>query len=241
MKESTQRKVRDSFKSTGEFRTRKGIIHPELDPTMIDFICTHASSTDRILEIGGASGYFLDFALRNTVVGKAYNLDFAYENYREQANKNIRLVGGTTLELPFKDCSFEWVVMKNVLRHLVCKSRAESKRFARLAIQEVVRVTKSDGYFMVLEQYNNSTIYASITFYITLIFSLLRIKFERLGLYEGYVVSFLTPGEIEDILTAHNMEIIIKRKHRLSVPFIWRLTLLMSNTGRILLIGKVTK
>ena len=53
MKQFTYKKVADHFKESEEYRTRKGIVHAEEDPIMTDFICSHASSEDKILEVGG--------------------------------------------------------------------------------------------------------------------------------------------------------------------------------------------
>ena len=58
MKQFTYKKVADHFKESEEYRTRKGIIHEKEDPIMIDFISNHASSEDKILEVGGGEWCF---------------------------------------------------------------------------------------------------------------------------------------------------------------------------------------
>lgn len=236
-----QEKVAAYFRSEEKFKTRKGIVHPDFDPVMVDFISRHASAEDRILEVGGGSGYFLDMVLQNVELSGAYNLGIAYEAYTEQANDSISLIGGDILRAPFEDSSFRFVVIKNVLRHLVGKSPTQSKIFAQQAIREVVRITQNESYLLLFEQYINKSTMASIAFYITLMFFLLRIRFKSLGIYKGYVVSFLTPDEIEDMLCGHNMEIVLRKQQRLKVSLIHRLTLLMSNTGQLLLVGKIRK
>lgn len=52
MKQLTYKKVADHFKESEDYRTRKGIIHDKEDPVMLDFIRSHASSEDKILEVG---------------------------------------------------------------------------------------------------------------------------------------------------------------------------------------------
>ena len=67
MKQFAYKKVADLFKESEDYKTRKGIVHDKEDPIMIDFIRNHASSEDKILEVGG-SGAFLDLVLENTVM-----------------------------------------------------------------------------------------------------------------------------------------------------------------------------
>ena len=145
MKKFTYEKVADHFKESEDYRTRKGIIHVEEDPIMIDFICNHASSGDKILEVGG-SGAFLDLTLENTSIKETYNLELVYEAYKKQVNVDICLTRGDALNLPFKNCSFEWIVVKNLLHHLVGITRRKSKAFGKRAVEELTRVTKDGGY-----------------------------------------------------------------------------------------------
>ena len=132
MKKFTQKKVAEHFKESEEYKTHKEMIPPELDPIIQDFIRSHASSEDKILEVGGGgSGAFLDIVIENTGINEAYNVELVYEAYRKQVNGGICLIGGNALEIPFKDCSFEWVVIKNLLHHWVGGTRRESKAFVK--------------------------------------------------------------------------------------------------------------
>ena len=63
MKNYTYKKVADHFKESEEYKTRKGIVHAEEDPIIINFIRNHASSEDKILE-GGAAVLFLTSSLK---------------------------------------------------------------------------------------------------------------------------------------------------------------------------------
>ena len=191
---------------------------------------------------GGGSGAFLDLVLENTSIKEAYNMELVYEAYKKQVNGGICLMGGNALDIPFKDCSFEWVVIKNLLHHLVGKTRRESKMFARRAIEELTRVVKDGGYIIVLDQYNRYKFFSSAVFYLTLFFSVFGISFKSFGWGKNVIVSFLTPDEIRNLLTGTgNVEIVLNRENRLNVSKKWKYTLLMSDIGRLVVIGKVCR
>lgn len=234
------KKVEDHFKDSNEYRTRKGIVHEKEDPMMIDFIRIHALSDSKILEVGGGSGAFLDLVLENTGFKKVYNMELVYNTYKRQVNGGISLIGGNALDIPFKDCSFDYVVIKNLLHHLVGRSRRESKLFAKRAIEELTRVTKDGGYIFILDQYNRHRLFSSVIFYLTLFFSVFSISFKSFGLGKNVIVSFLTPDETMNLLTGRgNVEIVLSRENKLNVSKKWKYTLLMSDIGRLVVIGKI--
>jgi len=239
------KKVINHFTEASEnYALRKGIVHPEHDPIIVDFIHSTCSVGSKILEVGGGSGYFLDLVAQNTPVRALYNCELVPEIYSKQVNGDICLIGGTVLKLPFKDSSFDYVVIKNLLHHLVGRTRRESKENCRKAIDELCRVVKNAGYVIVLEQYNRYDIFASIIFYITLFLSIIGAGFKPLGLRKNVIVSFFTPDGIITLLQDEKrvrVEVILSRINRLSVPASSKLTLLMSDIGRMLLIGKVHK
>jgi hypothetical protein len=114
------------------------------------------------------------------------------------------------------------VIIKNLLHHLVGKTRGESKKFAEMAVRELARVAKDGGYIIV--------------FYLTLLFSILGVSFRRFGLGKNVIVSFLTPTEIDEILNRY-VNVVLTQETSLKVPKIWKYTVLMSRVGRKLVIG----
>ena len=242
MSKFTYKKVADHFKESEEYRTRKGIFHAKEDPLMIDFVRSHASSEDKILEVGGGNGAFLDLVLENTSIKEVYNVELVYDTYKKQVNGGICLMGGNALDLPFKESSFDWVVIKNLLHHLVGGTRRESKENAKRSVKELTRVTKDGGYILILDQYNKHKLFSSVIFYLTLFFSVFSISFKSFGWGKNVIVSFLTPGETRNFLAgAGDVEIVLNRENRLDVSRKWKYTLLMSNVGRLVVIGKCGK
>ena len=191
---------------------------------------------------GGGSGAFLDLVLENTSIKETYNMELVYDAYMKQVNGGICLIGGNALDLPFEDRSFEWVVVKNLLHHLVGRTRRESKAYAKRAVEELTRVTKDGGYIIILDQYNRHRLFSSVIFYLTLFFSVFSIGFKSFGWGKDVIVSFLTPDETRSFLTgAGDVEMVFSKENRLDVSKKWKYTLLMSDIGRLVVIGKVRR
>ena len=159
---------------------------------------------------GGGSGYFLELVIENTCVKETYNVELVYKTYNKQVNEDICLMGADALHLPFKNCSFEWVVIKNLLHHLVGRTRKESKAFAKKAVEELTRVTKDGGFIIILDQYNKHRLFSTIIFYLTLFFSVFSIGFKSFWWSKIVIVSFLTPDETKNFLMeTGNVEIVL--------------------------------
>lgn len=169
-------------------------------------------------------------------------MELVYDAYRKQVNGGISLIGGNALDLPCKDRSFEWVVVKNLLHHLVGRTRRESKAFAKRAVEELTRVVKDGGHIIVLDQYNKHKLFSSVIFYLTLFFSVFSVSFKSFGWGKNVIVSFLTPDETKNFLIGTgNVEIVLNMENKLDVSRKWKYTVLMSDIGRVLLIARVKR
>jgi ubiquinone/menaquinone biosynthesis C-methylase UbiE len=142
-------------------------------------------------------------------------MELVYDTYIEQVNDNICLMGGDALHIPFKACSFEWVAIKNLLHHLVGRTRRESKAFARHAVEELTRVTKDGGFILILDEYNMHRLFSSIIFYLTLFFSVFSISIKSFGGGKNVIVSFLTPDETKNFLIGRgDVEIVFSMENK---------------------------
>jgi len=205
------------------------------------FMRTQFSGNASILDVGGGNGNLLDNIVKyfpNQGKPKLYNLELCefYRNY--QINKEITFLVGSALSLPFKDQTFDFVVSNALLHHLVGKSRRESTRNAGQAVREFIRVTKPGGYVIINEIYNESRAFAHTLFLLTSLGALFHFHWGRLGWYKDVIVCFLTPSEIDDLMT--DLQIIDRKLNRSNVSLRFRLTLLHSNVGYYFLVGRRT-
>ncbi len=237
-----EKRVKEHFTDSDvyNYRNRKGFVHSE-DQTILNFIKNTCTSNSQLLEVGGGSGYMLDLIYSETPIKYFYNCEIVPLVYKTQVNKEINLIGSNALNLPFKNGTFDYVIIKNVLHHLVGRTRGESKENSRRAIIEITRIIKKNGYIIVLEQYNKYNLFASIVFYSTLFFSLFGLGFKSFGWGKNVIVSFLTPNEIKTSAMRANIELIVYYAYKSIVPKKLKISLLMADIGRVLLIGRVRK
>ena len=94
----------------------------------------------------------------------------------------------------------------------------------------------------IMDEYNRHRFFSSVIFYLTLLFSVFSISFKSFGWGKSVIVSFLTPDEIRNFLMeTRNVEIVLSRENRLKVSRRLKYTLLESDIGRLVAIGKVSK
>lgn len=236
------KKVKEHFTNSNlyDYSTRKGFVHFE-DHMILEFIKKTCTPNSQLLEVGGGNGYMSDLISSNTPIKIFYNSEIVPEVYETQINTDVNLIGSSALNLPYKDCTFDYIIVKNLLHHLVGKTRRESKENAKKAIKETSRVIKDGGYIIILEQYNKYSLFASIVFYLTIFGSLFKIGLKSFGWGVDVIVSFLTPKQIKMLIEKENIKIVVHKLSRLEVSKKYKVSLLMSNIGRVLLIGLVQK
>lgn len=84
-------KIIDHFSEVNDYVSRKGIVHPQ-DHLILNFVKRIIMPDSKVLEVGGGSGYMLDLINLETGVNNLYNVEIVPEMYRNQVNKNIKLL-----------------------------------------------------------------------------------------------------------------------------------------------------
>lgn len=121
----------------------------EIDPAFADrawliFQAIAYSNASRILEIGCGRGFYVNALAEFDTVKRIDGIEIepTYLAQAQQAvtNKKVHLIQASAYALPYCDHSFDLVVLTEVLEHL-----ADEK----LALREIRRVLKPDGYLVV--------------------------------------------------------------------------------------------
>lgn len=187
-----------------------------------------------ICEFGGGGGDLLNsvdkISKRKLRLVNA-ELVKAYEDH--QAIKKIEFTEKSILDSGFPDNSFDIVMVRNVIHHLVNTSLPKTRQNQRHAIKELIRVTKPGGYILIDEQVNYSAIACTLFFGMSWLATKLKINIPAFEITENTVVGYLTRRELQQF--CRNL---IPMKYwkqdtfrRWPPAFHWKLTGLMNNTG----------
>lgn len=130
-------------------------------PLVEEFLGERCSTGDRILEIGCGDGLLLEYVLEHTDVDEAYGVDISTEMLPD-ATDDVEAIylqaSATDLPLPFEPESFDFVVMADVLHHLVGDHRARSKVKAQAALVAATELLKPGGHLILKDIYYRSPI-----------------------------------------------------------------------------------
>ncbi len=204
---------------------------------IIKFIRKHGKDNQNVLEVGGNNGSVLDNIFKYTPIKRGYNLELTTIFSKYQVNKDIIFINGSALNLPFKDNTFDFVVIRHLLHHLVGRSRSASKENAHRAVDELIRVTKSGGYVIIEEEYNKYNIFGTLTFYILLAMSRIKMSSEYFSIHKNLIVSFLTIKEIKSLLGRENIKIVEEGITKWNPSRKFKITILMSKLGSVFWAG----
>ncbi len=197
-------KVVQHFEESSEVYSSREKAFDKTDIDIINFYKDLKLKPRKILEVGGGRGFLLARLEKEVQGVQLINCEISYQVYKEQANQAINLIGGNAIYLPFADCTFEYIISKNLFHHLVGVTRKISKKLARLAASEMRRVVKENGYLMIIEEYHEENFFAALMFYLSLLFSFGNVTWKYFDIRPKVIVSFLSPNEIRGLFDHQN-------------------------------------
>lgn len=104
---------------------------------VVEFLKRENREGKTVLEVGSGTKGLAEY-----YTGKVVGVDSDFSKTEGDRLKNITLVEAAITKIPFKDGIFKYVVCMDTLEHL-------PKNIRQKAIQELLRVTKSDGIMLV--------------------------------------------------------------------------------------------
>jgi len=188
----------------------------------------------KICEFGGGGGDLLATIERSTQRKlELYNSELVQEYKKHQAHKHIHFLNKSLLDSKMKDNTFDIVMVRNVIHHLVNTSLQETRKNQQHAICELVRITKPGGLILIDEQVNNSSLACTLFFRLSWVATKLKIRFDAFQVTPNTIVGYLMRNE----LIAYCDSCIPQKKwlensfFRWAPQLHWKLTMLMNDTG----------
>lgn len=127
----------------------KNLLNAEVDPAFAkraEYIFTQIEihKPKNVLDIGCGRGFYVNALTIFPFIQKIEGIDLN-EEYLKKAqeninNKNIYLQAASVYKLPFKNDSFECIILSEVLEHL---------QFEKKALEEIKRVLKKNGLLLI--------------------------------------------------------------------------------------------
>jgi SAM-dependent methyltransferase len=208
--------VSQYFDATSDVYTTETEIDEMDSPPLVDeFIDRHCTEGDRLLEIGCGDGNLLEYALEYTDISEAYGLDISGEmlpDPEDESRARYIHASATDLPLPFERETFDFVVMSDVLHHLVGSHRWESKRYAQATLVEATNLLRPGGYLVLKDIFYESPVGPNTLTSHLIFFGLRhlsgvasRIDAEALP---GLLVAFYTRDELLELVRRSGTEIV---------------------------------
>lgn len=198
-----------------------------------------------ICDVGGASGKLLnEIVIKSNFKIKPVIMDIDDFYQDKILNNNIEFINESILNNKFDDNYFDIITFWHLLHHLVSNNLKNTLKIQKLALDEIFRITKKNGYVIFVEQVNNNKLFSWIIYLLSKFANKLDINIR--SFYIGKViVHFLSYNYIKKILgdfkKKYNLRIYKTQYFPWKSSLKWRITLLMSNIGSVFYIIKVLK
>lgn len=192
-------------------------------------------------EFGGGGGNLLAYLATQTGRSlKLTNIELVGKYKRYQVDKSIAFVEGSVIDSPFRSDFFDITIVRNVLHHLVAGDLATTRDNQLDAIRELLRVTKPGGFVIIEEQVNQNRLATLIFYYASQLATKLNIRIDRMQITPNTIVGYMTRTTLQWMCERHvrRSSWIKDEYHQWNLPWYWKMTGLMSDTGEAFIVLK---
>ncbi len=170
----------------------------------------------KICEFGGGAGQLLNEIRKSHPNADLINVELIDEYKRFLVSKKIKLVISSVLDSKFPNNSFDIVLMRNVLHHLIGKNLKETAENQKHALLELKRLIKPGGAVFIEELTNSSAAVCMLLYLLTKLNSKIRLRFFSFYINPNAIVYFFTPGRLSNLYVEifGKSNIVAKQIHR---------------------------
>jgi SAM-dependent methyltransferase len=193
----------------------------------------------RVCEFGGADGLLLA-AVRETLGERVelVNAELVEAFADRQAHPSIRFVPTSILDPAFPDASFDVVIARHILHHLIADSFAETRANQALAFAQLTRIVRPGGLVLIEEHVNPSAAACRVLYHASRLATVIGLRIPAFEVTPYTVVAFLTPSQLTAFAAQYPgpaLSPVIEKFQPVPMPIQWRLTLLRRNSGNLFL------
>ena len=153
----------------------------------------------QICEFGGGAGQLLN------KIGKFYpnadltNVEIIDEYKNFMVSNKIKFVVSSVLNSKLPNNSFDIILMRHVLHHLIGKNLQETAENQKHALEELRRLVKPGGAIFIEELTNPSAIACRLIYFFTKLNSKLRFRLLSFYVNPNAIVYFFTPKRLVEL------------------------------------------
>lgn len=166
----------------------------------LDWAKTQNNQKLAVCEFGGSAGQLLT-KIQQKFPNFSYTNVEIIERYRKkQISKKIKFVHGSILASHFPEKSFDGIVIRDVLHHLIGKDLQKTLRNQKKALQEIYRLLRPGGRVFIEELVNESALASKIIYGLSKLNSKIGIRITSLEISPHTITYFLTAKKLLLIL-----------------------------------------
>lgn len=176
-------------------RDQSAAISPII-PLFLDWAKGKKIKKIEICEFGGSAGQLLTKIAEKYPDSKYTNVELIGGYKNKQVSKNIQFVCGSILSSKFKNDSFDAIIIRDILHHLIGKNFRETRQNQIKALCELKRIVKPGGAIFIEELTNNSKIASRLIYFLSNLNSKIGLKSTKLNISVNTIIAILTPREL---------------------------------------------
>lgn len=153
-----------------------------------------------VAEFGGAAGQLLAaINSRYPNVGLT-NIELVKKYQEKQVLKIIQFVNGSILNSGLRNESFDCIIIRDVLHHLIGRNFVETRKNQAFALKELRRMVRPGGIILIDELTNQSSFACKTIFYLSKLNSHLGIRIDKLEISPQTIICLFTTQELNKLL-----------------------------------------
>lgn len=152
-----------------------------------------------ICEFGGGAGQLLNEIQKNYPNTSCTNVEIIDDYKSFLVSKKIKYIKGSVLNSGFADESFDILIIRDVLHHLIGGSYKETKKNQQDALRELKRLLRPGGAIFIEELANQSEIATRLIYYFSKLNSTFISFASIFNVNRNTIVAFFNPKRLEQL------------------------------------------